>query len=238
MRCSLTAAPLLPFLPLLASLLAGAAGPSAAVAEPMDLSDPTPRWVEVQFGFAPAAPESPVAATRRFRARAEPGDADGTLQVTLPGEVVEEHLFGTQSPKRGSFSDFVWTLDRATGRATARLTGVLIRTVSMGFFDTELEPRIEVEMSSDARAGFTEPKELMGNTFSRFCDDPGATDCTIVDGARYDPESGTVRAVGALSATTTIVTTRTLAPHGEAVFREADSLSSVSAPPPAPIARD
>ena len=84
-----------------------------ALASPMDLHNPQPRWVYVASEISPR--EKPAhlntVYTAKLPAWFEPGAVRGQVKVTLDGRLVERHLVSAQNPKPGSFSDFVWVFD-------------------------------------------------------------------------------------------------------------------------------
>ncbi len=203
---------------LLPVVLAGASG-----AEPMQLDDPRPRWIDVQFEVSSGAHPGRLDAvySQRFRARLEPGPGPRQVTVTVDGGVVERYLLADQNPKPGSFGDFVWVFDTATGRVqSARLSGTLIRKLDWGLFTSEAETKIYAEMTTEAVAGFEKPRRLLGQVLFRYCSDRDDESCTLVAPEVYDGQTGYVNAVGALRARSGIITTRTFSPLGEARFSE------------------
>jgi hypothetical protein len=97
-------------------LIAGLVSPGSAVAEPMDLNDPRPRWVTIAFEDSP--PHQPGRLDTRYTpalpAWLEP-EAPGRLRVTLARGLVEQYLMAADDPKPGSFGDFVWIFDASSG---------------------------------------------------------------------------------------------------------------------------
>lgn len=195
-----------------------------AAADPMDLSNATARWVAVRFEVSP---EDRPAQTRarfsgRVMARLEPGALEGTLEVTVPGPAVEEHLFIGQEPSPGSFSDFVWTFDRESGHVlSAHTMGVLLREIGWRFARWKTDAAVDVTMDTLTAVGFQESR-LMGDPYPKLCREPDPQRCTIVSPARYDPVTGYVNAVGHVTARSAGMTVQSFSPLGEALFSEID----------------
>lgn len=205
------------FLSLAALLVAAPAG-----AEPMDLSDPTARWVSVRFEVSPPDHPGQIRSrfSRRFLARLEPGE--GELRVTVAAPVVEEHLFTSQEPSPGTFSDFVWTFDPSTGHVTsARTSGVLLREIGWGFVRWKTDAAVEVAMDTYDPVGFRTSR-LMGEAYPEVCRKPDASRCTVIYPVRYDDETGYVNAVGQVTARSAGIVVRSFSPLGEAIFGEID----------------
>lgn len=201
------------------ALLASAAG--SAASEPLDLSDPTPRPVAVRFEVSPS--DRPGDRARRFTppitGRLE-AEAPGFLRLRIPGEAVERTLLAEQDPLAGSFSDFVWLLEVATGEVlSAELSGVLTRQVNWGLVGVSVAARIETRMSTLGEAGFRQPVSLLGHRIFAYCG-PEEPDCELVPPRRFDPATGYVNAVGEISAHSPLLTTRSFCPLGEAILEE------------------
>jgi hypothetical protein len=201
-----------------------------ALAQPMRLDDPRPRWVQVEFEVSPSKTPGRLDSTYTPKALAwfEPGNELGDVQVIVPGRVVEEHLLVKQNPKLGSFSDYVWIFDVATGHVkSATVSGTLIRTLRLGFMKLKLEADIHAEMATGAEAGFRPPRRLFGQTVFRFCTVATEKDCTMVAPTPLSADRGYVNAVGLLSAECGMFTTHAFSPIGEAIFTETDSLGEM-----------
>jgi hypothetical protein len=195
----------------------------SALAAPMDLQDLRPRWVAVEFEVSPAAKpyQLRMVYSERVLAWFEPAEEFGQVRVTVDAGVVERRLLSEQNPKLGSFSNFVWIFDAATGDVlSAALTGTLFRRLDWGIARADVEAEITAEMSTAGVAGFKPPLRLLGNVFHRFCDDAETSRCTLVEGSRYDFESGYVNAVGKMKVGSSAVSLRVFSPLGEAVFSE------------------
>jgi hypothetical protein len=215
-----------------------------AVAEPMDLSDPTPRTVAVRFEVSP--PDRPgqtdVAYSPPFSARLEPGDVHGEIRVVIDGGIVERHLLTGQEPVPDSFSDFVWRFDARTGQVgQADVSGRLMRELGWGI---QVEVPIRVHMDTSRQAGFEPPRRLLGHQYHGFCGTGAAEGCTAVHPRSYDRSTGYVNAVGDIVVSSGPLRIHSFSPLGEAIFSElppgipwragagAPSVH-VSAPPPA-----
>ncbi len=204
-------------------LVAGLVSPGSAVAEPMELDDPRPRWVTIAFEDSP--PDQPGRLDSLYApelpAWLEP-EAPGRLRVTLARGVVERYLMAADDPKPGSFGDFVWVFDASSGHViSARLTGTLRKTLDWGLFTSTVETDIRIDLDTRGPAGFGRPRHLLGQLLFDFCDGADLDRCTPVVGVPYDRGRGYVNAVGKVDARSHGVHVETFAPLGEAVFSEA-----------------
>src|SRR5262249_20058447 len=162
---------------------------STAQARPLDLADPTPRQIRVEidqelhdYAAIGGAYSLPIPASFT---------SDGTTAtITVDGSAaaafVTDYFNGAIGTVPGSFSDYVITIDVASGAITsAHVSGTLDTAIGAVPFDQTA--------SSDAVAGFT-IFPFMGFDFPLFCD--SGAECTIVPGAPYDPATGRANAVG------------------------------------------
>jgi hypothetical protein len=197
---------------------------SARATEPMDLGDLRPRAVAVRFETSPPDQPGQLASfyTDAVPAWLEPGDLDGQVRVTIAGADVEARRFQNQRPRPGSFSDFVWIFDAASGDVVAaHLRGTLVRRFDFGAFHSDVETEIETELTTRARAGFEPGRIRLGQLMFPLCQRQ-ASDCTLVEPVRYDRRTGYVNAVGALVGRAMGATARNFSPLGEAIFSEVD----------------
>ncbi|MDJ0849522.1 MAG: hypothetical protein QNK04_14210 [Myxococcota bacterium] len=199
--------------------------PGLLRAEPMDLHDGTARWVMVRFEMSP--PEHPAQTDTHYStalpAWLEAGSMPGQLKVTLKGELVERHLLAGQVPVEGSFSDFIWVFDRATGHVrSATVAGVLRQEVNMGLTRWTVETPIRVAMDTETRAGLEPPLRLFGHQYHRFCRPERSRSCREVPSRSYDRDTGYVNAIGAVQVESDLVRLRSFSPLGEAVFSESE----------------
>lgn len=184
-----------------------------AIARPLDLADPTPRQIRAEvdqelhdYAAIGGAYSLPIPASFT---------SDGTTAtVTVEGSAaaafVEDFFGGAVGTVPGSFSDYVVTIDVATGAVTsAHVSGILDTVLGAVPF--------EQTASSGALAGFT-IFPFMGFDFPLFCDT--GPECTIVPGAPYDPGTGRANAVGII--TTPVFDTFT--PFGDIRLTEDDGL--------------
>ena len=233
------------------ALLAAAFAPLQTLAEPMDLRDPKPRWVQVRFELSP--PDRPgqtdTVYSPPFAAWFEPGKQPGEVSVIVDGRIVEQHLLPDQEPRPGSFSDFVWIFDAETGHVlSAEVSGAVYRRLRLGPASWKITAWIRVEMNTSGHAGFTRPANLMGQRVHRFCAAADSGPCTLVPTRTYDPLTGYVNAVGAIGAHSGLIRLESFSPLGEAIFSEleypldgpwpdpllaAPVSAHVSSPPPA-----
>jgi hypothetical protein len=205
------------------ALLAAAFEPLQAIAEPMDLRDPEPRWVQVRFELSP--PDRPgqtdTVYSPPFAAWLAPGERPGEVSVTVDGRIVEQHLLSDHEPRPGSFSDFVWIFDVGTGHVrSAKVSGAVRRRVRLGLASWKVTALIRVEMDTRSNAGFAQPANLLGQRVHRFCAAADTGPCTLVPARTYDPITGYVNAVGAIGANSGAIRFESFSPLGEAIFSE------------------
>ena len=199
-----------------------------APAEPLDLSDARPRWIEVRFEISPA--DEPGSLDRRWSAprlaRLEPLGQAGRISIHIPATELEDQLRSTGTdPVGGSFSDFVWTLDPVTGHVqSAGFSGRVREEIRLGPFRTAVHVDIRVDMTTEAGAGYVPEQGVLGIRTNGFCT-PGEharhrAPCVAVEPVRFDPASGYVNAVGHLRAAHPLAEILTFSPLGEVEFRE------------------
>jgi hypothetical protein len=196
----------------------------AAHTEPLDLGNSRPRWIHVEFEVSPQDRPDQLDAvyTRPLPAWLEPADAEGRLVARVASRIVERHLFGDENPVAGSFSDFVWRFDAATGHVeSAVVSGSIRPTFGWGFLSKSITADIRIEMTTRGVAGFTAPKRRLGQLIFEYCAEPHSSRCTLVEAVRYEPRSGYVNAVGDVTAKSSGLRTRSFSPLGEARFSEA-----------------
>ncbi len=159
----------------------------------------------------------------RIVARLEPGEHAGRVELTISGRAVEDQLLREHDPVPGSFSDFVWSFDTATGHVlSATVSGTLIRSLDLGLWTSQLEARVRFEMDTHRVAGFRPARRLLGQRVHRFCVPGKANGCHSVNASVYDPVTGHVNAVGHLDVETRLMQLRSFSSLGEAVFSELD----------------
>ena len=188
----------------------------------MSLSNPSARPVFAQFALLDADTPEGVDElfSQPFLAHHGPASAAGQFTVTVPGDVVEK-LMSSHNAEPGSFSEFVWTFDSATGEVlSAAVSGILNQKLDLGILDTEVDAIIEIHMDTLVPAGEGKPRNLMGHRISKFCDAAANENCQLIEPVDYDTRTGLVQAVGSLSARTRFTTTQTIAPLGKAIFSE------------------
>ncbi|MFK7897302.1 MAG: hypothetical protein AB8G23_15790 [Myxococcota bacterium] len=219
---------------MLMMVLGSAATVSAA--GPLDLQNPTPRWVEVRFEISPANRpgqlDSEWSGSRA--AYVDPRAAEGIVEVRIPAEEIEAHLRSTGTDAiPGTFSEFVWTFDRETGHVlAAQMQGRVRERVKLGFIQTSATIDIKVDMTTQQTAGFASESGMLGIETQRFCA-PGPVragsrikrsrrikGCVGVEAAPLDPDRGYVNAVGTVRAATAVVEIEAFSPLGEARFSE------------------
>lgn len=198
---------------------------SLATAGPLDLEDRSPRWIEVRFEISPA--EQPGQLDRDWseprEAYLEPDPRGSGVRIRIPAEVIEAHLRSTGTDAiEGSFSDFVWTLDPRSGHVLgAVLSGRVREDVRLGPIRTSVQIEIEVEMTTEAQAGFEPGHGIMGVPTNRLCaPDAPESGCIGVAPVRFEPSRGYVNAVGSLRARSKLIEISTFSPLGEVEFLE------------------
>ena len=102
----------------------------------VDLMDAQPRWIEVRFEISPE--DEPGSLDRLWseprRAHVAPHGDSGRVAIRIPASELEAHLRSTGTDViRGTFSDFVWTLDPRTGVVAEDVVKVLDRVLDAGF---------------------------------------------------------------------------------------------------------
>ena len=197
----------------------------AARTEPLDLLDPTPRKIEVRFEISPA--DQPGRLDSEWsRPRAgilEPGANPDQVRIRIPAPEMEVHLASTGTAViPGTFTDFVWTIDRASGHVVlAELAGRIYERLAIGIFATRIAVEIRVGMSTLRRGGFRTTRGAFGIQTHDFCSGSnGAGRCMPVEGRRFDPTRGYVNAIGDIRATTAVAEVRAFSPLGEVRFSE------------------
>lgn len=227
----------------IALLAAGAVGlPAAPVlagpaARPLDLSDPTPRWVEVSFESSPADLPGQLAAvwTPRYPARLAPALREGWVTVAVPPEVVERVLLRSQGAEPGTFGPFVWIFDAESGHVVAaELAGEVTRQLEIGWLRPRVRARIHAHMETLRPAGFLPARSLLGELVFEHCVPGEDPRCTDVFPRPLDPATGYVNAVGLLEARGFGHTTRSFSCLGEARFTERGPELRMASGDPAP----
>lgn len=203
-------------------------GVAGAIAAPLDLQDPTPRWVEVRFENSP--PNAPgqldSSWSGRRRAYLDQAPDQAIVRIRVPAEGIEAQLRANGSETvSGTFSDFVWHLDPRTGHVLrAAFSGRIRERISFGLIRASTMVDIRVEMTTIDPAGFRKPRGLFGLKTHFYCSPlEGHPECIEVEPTRFDPESGYVNAIGRLHAATAIAEIHAFSPLGEAQFSELDA---------------
>jgi hypothetical protein len=209
------------------------------MAEPMQLDDLTPRWVRVQFEDSPGDRPDRLdhVYTPAYRAWLEPDD-EGRVTVRVPADVLERDLFLENDPVPGSFSDFVWVFDPASGEVlSASFSGAFLYEIDWGFATTEVRAEVNARMTSDTRGGFRRGTPIFGRRLNRFCRDVERFQCRGVRPSAYDERRGYVNAVGYLEVDSALTKFSTYSAVGEARFSETPTdpapLEDVEGAPPA-----
>ncbi len=200
-------------------------GVDAARAVPLDLLDPTPRWVEVRFEVSPADQPGRLDRTWSSNRLAYLDSPEGSdaVRIRIPADEFEAHLRTTGIEAiTGSFSEFVWTFEPRTGHVLkATFSGHVRERISFGPIRTSALVEISGGMTTLDRGGFREVRGVLGLKTQRYCS-PGSegSGCNAVRSARFDPASGYVNAVGMVRAATRVLEILAFSPLGEVQFSE------------------
>lgn len=216
-------------------LLAAAMLAGDASATPLDLSDLRPRWIEVRFEVSP--PDEPGSLDRTWgaprQARLEPIPGTGRVSIRVPAQELEAQLRSTGTDAvKGSFTDFLWTLDPVTGHVrSAGFSGRVHEQLRLGPIRTRAAIDIRVEMDTENVAGFVPSAGFLGIRTHRFCrpEPGGVAGCIAVRPIRFDPRRGYVNAVGRVRAAHALAEVTAFSPLGEVEFRERGEVGTESA---------
>jgi hypothetical protein len=201
--------------------------------EGLDLRNPTPRAITVSFENS--GPRAPGALDQQYgepvRGFFVPGPGEDQALVRIPGAEMER-VVSHYEPVPGSFSDFVWIFDTITGHVVnASFAGVVKSKIDWGFFDSEVETSIVMDLGTRNTGGFLAPVERLGHVIYGFCEEV-AQDCRQIPPAPLDADTGYVNAVGSVVATAIGgLETTSYSPMGEAMFQESHTPARVSAGP-------
>ena len=178
----------------LGSVLAWALVPATAGAEPLDVSDPTPRRIQIEFEIS----QSPLAIGQTwstpFEARYSATGNTGTVVVLAPtyaSAIATDQLdyfevITDWSLIPGTATEFRLDIDLTTLQAVAQTASY---EVSLDVSPPQ-NGDVTRMLSTTAVAGFGSHPSFPGFPF--FC----TTSCVIVPGAPYDPVTGRLNAVG------------------------------------------
>lgn len=169
--------------------------PAPAGAEPLNLADPTPRTIQVEFEVS--FPPLSVGETYSVAFDATYSATGNTGTVVIAGAeyewAIQTHdldyfdVLMSWSIIGGSATDFVLDIDLTTLEATAQPFGYQVTiTAPLPFPQVGTVSR---DLSTTTTAGFGTSPMLPGFPF--FCDT-----CILVPGAPYDPITGKINAVG------------------------------------------
>lgn len=194
----------------------------AAAADPVDLANPEPRWVSVRFEISP--PDDPgqtnTLYSQAYPAWLQAGERPGEVQLSIDGAAMERYLRRSRDPVAGSFSDFVWHVDVATGHVrSAGFSGRLHERVGLGL---SVKAPMRVRMGTQVSAGYEAARRVLGNRYHRYCMS-SSRGCTLVEPKAYDPATGYVNAVGDIRVSSGPIEVRSFSPLGEALFSEVDA---------------
>lgn len=179
----------------LGSVLASALVPASAGAGPLDVSDPTPRRIQIEFEIS----QSPLAIGQTwsapFEARYSATGNTGTVVVLAPtyaSAIATDQLdyfevIMNWSLIPGTATEFRLDIDLTTLQAVAQTASY---EISIDDISPPQNGDVTRTLSTTAVAGFGSHPSFPGFPF--FC----TTGCVIVPGAPYDPLTGRLNAVG------------------------------------------
>ncbi len=192
---------------------------------PLDLEDSTPRPIEVRFEISPA--DQPGRLDSAWSAPRlgvlEPSLNPDQVRIRIPAQEMEDHLTSAgTSVIPGTFSDFVWTIDRVSGHVVhAELAGRIHERLAIGLLVTRIAVEIRVDMSTERQGGFRTSRGMFGIETHDFCNAPDTLErCVPVETRRFDPTRGYVNAIGDIRAATPLAEVRAFSPLGEIRFSE------------------
>lgn len=203
----------------------------AGSAEPLRLAERRARPVHVAIEISP--PDLPARLDHHYSERGvawfEPGPGPDQATVRIDGAELERML-ASSDPVPGSFGDYVWVFDVATGHVlSASVTGAFLQRLDWGLMRTRVRADVSARMTTLEPAGFRAPRTWLGHVLFEHCAGLEAG-CNTVPPRALDPATGYVNAVGKITA---VVAggfhTDTYSPLGEAVFTEMRSDTAVSA---------
>lgn len=203
----------------------------AGSAQPLDLGERRARPIHVAIEISPQ--ELPAQLDHQYSERAvawfEPGPGPGRATVRIDGPEVERVLQAFD-PVPGSFGEFVWIFDTATGDVlSATLGGAFRQRVDLGPVRTHVRAEIMARMTTLQPVGFRPPRSQLGHVVFEHCV-AQESGCNTVAPRALDPFTGYVNAVGKITATVVGgIRTETYSPLGEAVFTEMRGETAVSA---------
>jgi hypothetical protein len=167
--------------------------PAFAAAQPLNLADPTPRTIQVQFETSLAPGTIGQTYSAPYAAQYSATGNVGT--VVIPRAVYEAAIqthgldyfdsMMTWSLISGSAADFILDIDLTTLQASAH---TLVYHVSITI-PVQQDGTVTRNLGTTTTAGYTYLPQYPGFPF--FC----AT-CVLVPGAAYDPVTGKLNAVG------------------------------------------
>lgn len=215
---------------LITILIPLAAATRANANDPMDLARTEARWISVQVINALPGERHPRPGPPA-RAWYAVGDRPGERVVTVPGPEVERIFFANRSPVDRSFSDFVWVFDAETGHVlSASFTGMVSEPVWIGPLQATARVAIAARLSTRMPGGYRRPRRIAGRTVTGYCADSDLPECTAVEPAAYDPETGWVRANGAVCASWRSLRTLAYTTMGQARFLELNAYGAPERP--------
>lgn len=178
-------------------VLAGVLSAATVGAEPLDVTDPTSRPIRVEFEVSEDPTVVGESWSAPFQATYAATGNVGTVVVPASGyaAAIETHdldffdllLLWTLVP--GSASELRIDIDLTTLEATAQPASHQITIPTPPQIGS-----VTRELDTAATAGFTFHPDL--EEFPIFCTSSEFVPCLIVPGAPYDPQSGTLHAVG------------------------------------------
>lgn len=174
--------------------------PAPARAEPVDLADPTPRAIQVEFEVSDDPAVVGQTWSAPFEATYSAAGNVGTVVIPAPvyTAAIRTHdldyydLLFAWSLVLGSASSFRLDIDLTTLEATAQTAGYQI-----AIDNPSIPPQngtLTRDLATTTTAGYTLHPSF--GDFPLFCDSDEIVPCLFVPGAPYDPATGELNAVG------------------------------------------
>ena len=170
-------------------------GPAPAWAQPLNLADPTPRTIQVEFEISVDPGTVGQTYSESFVGTYSATGNTGTVVISsaVYEAAIETHdldyfdTIMTWSLINGSASDFTLEIDLTTMEATAQPLSYQVLITDP--VPTPQNGTVTRDLSTTGSAGFAFLPQFPGFPF--FCDT-----CTLVPGAPYDPVTGKINSLG------------------------------------------
>lgn len=192
--------------------------PSSGQGAPLNLQDSSPRSVLVQFETSATVDLYDQQYSDAIPAFLFP-NGDGTIRVGVLAPDVEDHLTGGtgQGIIPGSFTNYVWTFDPTSNHV---LTAIVSGQLVLGVVGEPTGVGIVQELTTFGREPIGYSPEMVGRgILDLVCSPATDPDCIEVERVPYQPDTGYVRAFGAITFGEPFAI-QLLSSFGEAIFSE------------------